>query len=71
MKTSSINPWLRFGTVMMLAGTAVTATATDSSVIRLTLQNTGVDADATGTVLSVLKSKSSVMSVNASKLTPG
>ena len=71
MKTNLINPWLCFGAVMMLAGTAVSAIADDSSVIRLTLLNTGVDADAAGTVLSVLKSKSSVVSINASKLTPG
>jgi len=71
MITNSINPWLRFGAVMMLAGTAVSAMASDSSVIRLILQNTGFDADAAGTVLSVLKSKSSVVSVTASKLTPG
>lgn len=71
MKTNSINPWLRFGAAMMLAGTAVAAMADDSSVIRLALRNTGVDTDAVGSVLSVLKSKSSVVSVNASKLTPG
>ncbi len=56
---------------MMLAGTAVAAMADDSSVIRLALRNTGVDSDAAGNVLSVLKSKSSVVSLNATKLTPG
>jgi len=71
MKTNFLNPWRRFSAVIALAGTALSALATDSSVIRLTLQNTGVDPDAAGSLLSVLKSKSSVVRISASKLTPG
>jgi hypothetical protein len=71
MKMNPINPWLRFGAVMMIAGSAVSAMATDSSVIKLTLQNTGYDPDAAGSLISMLKSKSSVVKISASKLTPG
>lgn len=44
------------------------AGASESSAITLTLQNTGVDADATGRVVSSLKSSSSVFGVIVSKL---
>ncbi len=71
MKTKPTNSRLYLCAVLMLTATAVSAIADDSSVIRLALQNTGVDTDAAGTVLSVLKSKSSVVSVKASRLTPG
>lgn len=44
------------------------AGASESSAITLTLQNTGVDPDATGRVVSSLKSSSSVFGVIVSKL---
>ena len=44
------------------------AKASESSAITLTLQNTGVDADASGRVVSSIKSLSSVFGVIVSKL---
>ncbi len=44
------------------------AVASESSAITLTMQNTGVDADATGRVVSSIKSSSSVFGVIVSKL---
>jgi len=56
---------------MMLAAAALIAKADDSSVIQLALQNTGLVPDAAGSLLSVLKSKSSTVKISASRLAPG
>ncbi len=45
--------------------------ASDSSVIRMSLENTGRDTNAAGTYLSVLKGRSSVLNIRATGLTPG
>ena len=71
MKTKFIGSLLRYCAALMLAGTTLTASAHDASVIRLTLQNIGYDPDVAGSLISVLKSKSSLVKISASKLTPG
>lgn len=50
---------------------ALPVLADDSSTIRLSLQNTGVDTNATGLVLAQLKSKSSTLTLSLANLTPG
>lgn len=66
MKHSSSNLWA----LPMAALLAIPslAGASESSAITLTLQNTGMDPDATGRVVSSLKSSSSVFGVVVSKL---
>jgi hypothetical protein len=73
MKLKSLSPdrWPRRGATLALVAAASAALAHDSSVVRLPLQNTGVDSDATGAIVSVLKPKSSFFSVKATRLTPG
>lgn len=71
MKNEFVNPWRRFIAVIMLSAASLAAKADDSSVIKLALQNTGADPDAAGSLLSVLKSKSSTVKISASRLTPG
>lgn len=71
MKINSVRLSLRLGATVGLVWIAVAAAAADSSVVKLTLQNTGLDPDAAGVVLATLKSKVSTMSVKATGLTPG
>lgn len=70
MKMKFLPSSLILGTTLLL-GTMATASADDSSAVKLTLQNTGFDPDASGMVLSTLKSKNSLFSINASGLKPG
>jgi hypothetical protein len=71
MKKLSFNSIARLGAAALLVSTAVVAQAHDSSAIKLTLQNTGFDPDATGSLISMLKSKTSVVKLSAGNLTPG
>jgi hypothetical protein len=52
------------------AGLAERSLAKDSSAIRTTLQNTGVDADAQATLVAVLRSPQAVLVVKLTGLTP-
>jgi hypothetical protein len=70
MKMKFLPSSLILGAALML-GSIATAPADDSSTVKLTLQNTGFDPDASGMVLSTLKSKSSLFSISAAGLAPG
>ncbi len=50
---------------------ALPVLADDSATIRLSLQNTSVDADATGQFLAQLKSENSTLTLSLANLTPG
>jgi hypothetical protein len=71
MNLFSLPHWLRLGSACALAVASAAAFAHDSSVVRLALQNTGLDADAAGSMMSVLKARSSLFNLKASRLTPG
>jgi hypothetical protein len=61
----------RAGTVCLLLATSIfMATASDSSTIRVSLQNTGADAGAAGSLVATLNPKASTVTIQASKLTP-
>jgi hypothetical protein len=70
MKQKQIHSLGVAGLCLLLALTPLTVKAEDSSSIRLRLQNTGVDADANGTLQSLLKPRRSTFAVEVNRLAP-
>jgi len=71
MKQIVSSKWLRLGAVGLVFSTLAAATAADSCSVTLPLRNNGVDTNAAGSVTLALGSRSSVVTVRASNLTPG
>ncbi len=71
MKNQIRSKCLRLGAVCLFALTTSVVVASDSSAIRFSLENTGVDTNAAGAVTMAFSPKSSQVMVKASNLTPG
>jgi hypothetical protein len=70
MKQTHIRKLRIAGVCLLLAFTPIAAKAADSSAIRLRLQNTGIDPDASGSVQSTLNPRHSTFAVQVEHLTP-
>jgi hypothetical protein len=70
MKPTHIRSLRTAGFCLLLALAPIAVKAEDSSTIRLRLQNTGLDADASGSVQSTLNPRRSTFTVQVEHLTP-
>lgn len=71
MKTQPLLFRLLCGAALGILCASTLVARADSSTIKLPLQNTGADPDATGRLTVLLKSSASQLTVEASRLTPG